>query len=180
MRCAGHAQVEEQTVAQLQTVVAVEHAEADRHPVNGLSEQLVLGIHRFRAGDSNRCRPAWPVALWIGACSTPPRSARWSRSVIGCPPSGANSVAFYVPDMLLGIGRQVRGYGIHMLDRLPVMSDGDQERFWRIETARSADLSRILCEQIDGHDAGCEQQLDRAENKSSLQSVLRATPVWSL
>lgn len=56
-------------------------------------------------------------------------------------PSGANSVAFFGPDWVLGYQSDVANYRIHMLNRLPVMQPVDQEYFWRYQSLGTSGVS---------------------------------------
>jgi hypothetical protein len=59
-------------------------------------------------------------------------------------PSGANSVAFYGPDVMLGHAEHFPNYSIHMLNRLNVMIPDDQKRFWKLENYRTNNLLSLL------------------------------------
>lgn len=59
-------------------------------------------------------------------------------------PSGANSVAFYGPDVILGHAEKFPNYYIHMLNRLNVMIPDDQKRFWEIENYKTNNLLSLL------------------------------------
>ena len=59
-------------------------------------------------------------------------------------PSGANSVAFYGPDVILGHAEQFPNYSIHMLNRLNVMIPDDQKRFWQFENYKTNNLFSLL------------------------------------
>lgn len=59
-------------------------------------------------------------------------------------PSGANSVAFYGPDVVLGHAEHFPNYSIHILNRLNVMMPDDQKRFWKLENYRTNNLFSLL------------------------------------
>jgi Ca2+-binding EF-hand superfamily protein len=59
-------------------------------------------------------------------------------------PSGANSVAFYGPDVILGHAEHFPNYSIHMLNRLNVMIPDDQYRFWNLENYKTNNLFSLL------------------------------------
>lgn len=63
-------------------------------------------------------------------------------------PSGANSVAFYGPDIILGHAEQFPNYSIHMLNRLDVMIPDDQKRFWQFENYKTNNLFSLLLKHL--------------------------------
>lgn len=59
------------------------------------------------------------------------------RSTYQLVPSGANSVAYFGPDAVLGAARHIPNYLIHMVNRLTVMTDDDAIRFWRLQNSKN-------------------------------------------
>lgn len=55
-------------------------------------------------------------------------------------PSGANSLAFIGPDILLGHYGKIENYNIHVLNRIQVMAEIDQSNFWNLIPFYNFDL----------------------------------------
>ncbi len=60
------------------------------------------------------------------------------------PPSGANSLAFFGGDVLVGVVDEVPNYRTHLLNRLPIMIRNDQRRFWRLIGTDFVGLPRLI------------------------------------
>ncbi len=60
------------------------------------------------------------------------------------PPSGANSIAYFGPDVLLGYHAMIPNYALHMLNRLNVMIPEDNKRFWEFQKYIHTDLTGKL------------------------------------
>lgn len=59
-------------------------------------------------------------------------------------PSGANSLAFFGGDVLLGLVSEITNYRTHLLCRLPIMLESDRERFWKLVQSDFAGLPALL------------------------------------
>lgn len=81
------------------------------------------------------------------------------------PPSGANSIAYFGPDMLFGHDANIVNYTLHMINRLNVMIPADQKRFWELRAEATPNLTTRLTAFLDraGYDgtkASIEAQLN--------------------
>lgn len=67
-------------------------------------------------------------------------------------PSGANSLAFFGGDVLLGLVDQVSNYRTHLLTRLPIMVSSDRLRYWKFVRSDFPGLpvllQQVICEQV--------------------------------
>ncbi|MBK9074755.1 MAG: hypothetical protein IPL77_07180 [Flavobacteriales bacterium] len=72
---------------------------------------------------------------WLGECLSALRDSDYAVA-----PSGANSMAFYGPDSVLGYQNRIANYRIHILNRLPVMQTVDQAYFWEHQSVRDVGI----------------------------------------
>ncbi len=63
-----------------------------------------------------------------------------NKSNYSVAPSGANSLAFIGPDILMGYYSQIENYNIHILNRLEVMNEYDIKNFWILYKYRNFNL----------------------------------------
>ena len=83
-------------------------------------------------------------------------SENWAKDILAkikntpyfLPPSGANSIAYYGPDVILGNSPKIPNYNIHMINRVNVMLAIDQERFWHFEPFKSNNLEVLLTQEL--------------------------------
>lgn len=72
-------------------------------------------------------------------------------------PSGANSVAYYGPDVFLGHYSNVINYNIHMLNRISVMSKIDQDNYWALDELKAINLESMLKNYIPNDILACNE-----------------------
>ena len=64
------------------------------------------------------------------------------------PPSGANSIAYFGPDCVLGHATKIPNYTMHMVNRIPVMVATDQKRIWDFFTIKKGLLPDLVSKQV--------------------------------